>query len=130
LKKILVADVPQMDARYSAALGGWEIGFVRTLGQARQALAAARHDVVAIGVYFDDSRMFDFLRVLRADRVHGEVPVVCVRGRPGFAAVTTRTLETTVKALGADEFLDLLDSGDEAAASAALHAAVERLVKG
>jgi hypothetical protein len=53
-----------------------------------------------------------------------------VRGRPGFAAVTTRTLETTVKALGADEFLDLLDSGDEAAASAELHAAVERLVKG
>lgn len=129
MKKILVADVPQMDERYSAALAGWEIGFVRTLGQARQALAAARHDAVAIGVYFDDSQMFDLLRVLRADRVHGEVPIVCVRGRAGFAAVATRTLETTVKALGADEFLDLIDCGDDARASAALRGAVERLVK-
>jgi len=128
MKKILVADLPQMDARYSAALGGWEIGFVRTMGEARQALAAARYDLVAIGVYFDDSQMFDLVRALRADRIHGKVPVVCVRGRPGFATVTSRTLAVTIKALGADEFVDLLDSGDDEAANAALRAAVERLV--
>jgi DNA-binding response OmpR family regulator len=129
MKKILVADVPQMDARYSAALGGWEIGFVRTMGEARQALAAGRYDLMAIGVYFDDSQMFDLVRALRADRVHRRVPIVCVRGRPGFATVTSRTLAVTVKALGADEFVDLLDCGDDEAASAALRAAVEGLVK-
>ena len=51
-----------------------------------------------------------------------------MRGRPGFATVTSRTLAVTIKALGADEFVDLLDSGDDEAANAALRAAVERLV--
>jgi hypothetical protein len=128
MKKILVADVPQMDSRYAAALGGWEIAFVRTLGEARQALAAARYDLVAIGVYFDDSQMFDLVRALRADRVHGKVAIVCVRGRPGFATVTSRTLAVTLTALGADEFVDLLACGDDEAARVALRAAVERTV--
>ena len=125
---ILVADVPSMDGRYSAALAGWPLTFVRTMHEARSALAAKRCAAVVIGVYFDDSQMFDLVRALRADRVHGKVPIVCVRGRPGFAAVTSRTLAVTIKALGADEFVDLLDSGDDEAANAALRAAVERLV--
>jgi DNA-binding response OmpR family regulator len=130
MKKILVADVPQMDGRYSAAAAGWEIAFVRTVSEARQALAAKRYDLVAIGVYFDDSQMFDLVRALRSDDPQGEVPIICVRGRPGFTAITSRTLEVTVKALGADEFIDLLHFGDDAAGHAALRAAVERLIKG
>jgi DNA-binding response OmpR family regulator len=128
MKKILVADVPQMDGRYSAALAGWEVAFVRTMSQARQALAASRHDLVAIGVYFDDSQMFDLVRAIRSSRAHGEVPIVCVRARPGFTAVTTRTLEVTLTALGADQFIDLLHFGDEAAGNSALRTAVERLI--
>jgi hypothetical protein len=128
MKRILVADVPQMDARYSAALAGWEIAFARTMSEARQALGG-RHDLVAIGVYFDDSRMFDLVRVLRGDELHAGVPIVCVRGRPGFTAVTGRTLELTLKALTADEFIDLVHFGDDEAGNAALRAAVERLLR-
>ncbi len=125
MKKILVADVPQMDVRYTTALSGWQIGFVRTLAQARQALGCARHDLVALGVYFDDSQMFDLLRIVRADAAHARVPVVCVRGRPGFTAVSSLSLEIAVKALGADEFIELPagENGD-----GALRAAVERLI--
>jgi DNA-binding response OmpR family regulator len=130
MKKILVADVPQMDGRYAAALAGWEIAFVRTLSEARQALAAKRYDLVVTGVYFDDSQMFDLVRAIRSDDAHGELPIICVRGRPGFTAITSRTLEVTVKALAADEFIDLLHFGDDAAGNAALRAAVERLIKG
>jgi DNA-binding response OmpR family regulator len=129
MKKILVADVPQMDGRYSAALAGWEIAFVRTMSQARQALAASRPDLVAIGVYFDDSQMFDLVRAIRSSRTHGELPIVCVRARPGFTAVTTRTLEVTLTALGADQFIDLLHFGDDDAGNSALRAAAEGLVK-
>jgi DNA-binding response OmpR family regulator len=130
MKKILVADVPQMDVRYAAALAGWEIAFVRTMSEARHALAAERYDLVAIGVYFDDSQMFDLLRAIRSDNNHGKVPVVCVRGRPGFTAITSRTLEMTVKALAADDFIDLLHFGDDEAANAELRASVERLLSG
>ncbi len=128
-RKVLIADVPQMDGCYSAALAGWELAFVRTMTEARQALAAQGYALVVAGVYFDDSQMFDLLRMLRADDTHAEVPIVCVRGRPGFTAVTSRTLETTVKALGGDEFIDLVHYGDEAAAGAALREAAKRLVK-
>jgi DNA-binding response OmpR family regulator len=130
MKKILVADVPQMDGRYTAALAGWEVAFVRTMSEARQALAAQRYDLVAIGVYFDDSQMFDLVRGIRNGSVtHRQVPIVCVRGRPGFTAVTSRTLEVTVKALAADEFIDLLHFGDDPAGNAALRATVESYLK-
>ena len=128
MKKILVADVPPMDARYSAALAGWEVAFVRTMTEARGALAASRYDLVAIGVYFDDSQMFDLVRAIRSGRTHDEVPIICVRARTGFTAITTRTLEMTLTALGADEFIDVLPFGDDAG-NAALRSAAERLLK-
>jgi hypothetical protein len=129
MKKILVADVPQMDVRYAAALAGCECVLVRTMAEARAALVAVRFDLVAIGVYFDDSRMFDLVRAVRAHRAFGDVPIVCVRARSGFTAVRTRTLELTVKALAANEFIDLVNFGDDAAGNAALREAVERLLK-
>jgi response regulator of citrate/malate metabolism len=128
-RRILIADVPQMDGRYLAAFAGWGIAFVRTMSEAQQALAAQRYDLVAIGVYFDDSQMFDMLRAIRSGDTHGEVPIVCVRGRPGFTAITSRTLEVTVKALAADEFIDLLHFGDDEAGNAALRATAERLLR-
>ena len=129
MKKILVADVPQMDGRYSAAFAGWELAFVRSLQQAHQALDAGRCDLVVIGVYFDDSQMFDLLRYIRADEDHSEVPLICVRGQPGFTAVSGRTLELTCKALAADAFIDLLHFADEAAGNAALRAAASQFLK-
>jgi DNA-binding response OmpR family regulator len=129
MKKILVADVPQMDVRYAAALAGWQSVFVRTMGEAREALAAARYDLVAVGVYFDDSRMFDLVRSVRSDAAQASMPIVCVRGRSGFFAVRTRTLELTVKALAANEFMDLVNFGDDEAGNAALRETVERLLR-
>jgi len=130
MKRILVADLPQMDGRYAAAFAGWQVDLARTMGEACQALDSARYDLVAIGVYFDDSRMFDLVRIVRGDDSHAEVPILCVRGRPGFTAVTTRSLEVSLKALAADEFLDLLHFGDDDAGNAALRAAAARYFKG
>ena len=130
MKKILVADLPHMDGRYSAALAGWELAGVRTLSEACQALDAGPCDLVVIGAYFDDAQMFDLLRYIRADEAHSEVPVICVRGQPGFTAVSGRTLEMTCKALAADTFIDLLHFADEAAGNAALRAAASQFLKG
>ena len=124
METILVADVPSMDGRYAAALAGWPLTFVRTMSEARAALESRRCSLVVIGVYFDDSQMFDLVRFIRNDEIHNEVPIVCVRGSPGFTAVTTRTLEMAVKALSADAFVDLLHFDDEQAGDAALRAVV------
>ena len=129
MDKILVADLPSMDARYSAAFTGWPLVFVRSMEEASVALEAPHYDAIAIGVYFDDSQMFDLVRAIRSHEVHNEVPVLCVRGGPGFAAVTTRTLEIAVQALSADCFVDLLQFQDEKSGDAALRAALQRYVK-
>jgi DNA-binding response OmpR family regulator len=129
MDKILVADLPSMDARYSAAFTGWPLVFVRSMEEASAALEVPHYDAIAIGVYFDDSQMFDLVRAIRSHEVHNEVPVLCVRGGPGFAAVTTRTLEIAVQALSADCFVDLLQFQDEKSADAALRAALQRYVK-
>ena len=129
MDKILVADLPSMDARYSAAFTGWPLVFVRSMEEASAALEAPHYDAIAIGVYFDDSQMFDLVRAIRSHEVHNEVPVLCVRGGPGFAAVTTRTLEIAVQALSADCFIDLLQFQDEKSGEAALRAALQRYVK-
>jgi len=126
---ILIADVPSMDARYWTALGGWSLAFARTMDEARATLAAQRCAAVVIGVYFDGSQMFDLVRVIRADDFQNEVPIICVRGSPGYTAVTTRTLESALKALAADAFVDLLHFADEPSGDAALRAAVQRYLK-
>lgn len=130
MKKILVADVPHMDGRYAGAFGGWEVRYVRTMAEACQALVQARYDLVAAGVYFDDSQMFDLVRAIRQDERQPRVPVVCVRGHPGFTAVTSRTLEVAIRTLGADEFIDLVHFRDEAAGNAQLRAVAGRLMGG
>lgn len=129
MRAILVADVPSMDGRYAAALAGWPVRVVRSMRDARLALEAEQHSLVVIGVYFDDSRMFDLVRAVRNDDTHNEVPIVCVRGSPGYTAVTTRTLEMAVQALSADAFVDLLHYSDEASGDAALRAVVQRYLK-
>ena len=128
MDRILVADLPSMDARYSAAFTGWPLVFVRTMEEAGAALEAPHYDAIAIGVYFDDSQMFDLVRAIRGHELHNEVPILCVRGGPGFAAVTTRTLEIAVQALSADCFVDLLQFRDEKGGDAALRAALQRYV--
>jgi DNA-binding NtrC family response regulator len=127
MKKILVADVPHMDGRYGGAFGGCELRYVRTVAEACQALAQGAFDLVAVGVYFDDSQMFDLIRAIRQNYAAPGLPIICVRGHPGFTAVTTRTLEFAVKTLGANEFIDLVHFADEAAGNAALRAAADAL---
>jgi hypothetical protein len=107
-KKLLVADVPQVEARLALVLALERPVFVHTLVAALKALAADDYDLVLIGVHFDDSRMFDLLREVRVGSRNRAVPIVCYRLRPlRFAALSTQVIEVTVKALGALSFTDL-----------------------
>jgi len=121
-KKVLIADVPQVQARVAAVLVRERLVFVHTLAAALKALAGEDFDVVLIGMHFDDSRMFDLLREVRAGSRNGAVPVVCYRMRPlAFMALSTQVIEVTVKALGALSFIDLAslatdEDGNEALA--------------
>ena len=119
-KKVLVADVPDVQARVAAVLAQERLVFVHTLAAALKALAAEDFDLVLIGMHFDDSRMFDLLHAVRSGSRNGAVPILCYRLRPlAFMALSTQVIEVTVKALGALSFADLA-SHAEADGNAAL----------
>jgi DNA-binding NtrC family response regulator len=92
--KVLVADV----SRTAALLAGQDVTLARTMGEVRAALAAARYDVLVIGVRFDDSRMFDLLREVRGDARYRDLRVLCV--------IPSATLAPACRALQAETLLE------------------------
>lgn len=64
-------------------------------------------DVILCGVHFDDSRMFDMLRIAKADPRTRAVPFVCYRNLDtDLGPTVVEGLEISTKALGAAMFVD------------------------
>jgi hypothetical protein len=131
--RILVACDPHAYARLFAVLTGQELILTTTRPDADAALKGDGFDLVMIGVHFDESRMFDFLRHVRADDRYARVPVACFRGvvvpeaqaRLGMDAVGTAS-----RAMGADAFFDMVTFADDAPGNAAVRKIVEGLLAG
>src|SRR3954468_11838376 len=119
-KKILVADGQDIDARIGAILKPHELTFVRTLGEALRALERNDFDLLVIGVHFDESRMFDLLRQVRADERYRHKPVVCVASQRFDTPISLQGLEIATRALAASAFIDFARHGDYAAGNAAI----------
>ena len=130
-KKILVADVPELDARLIQLFGGERLFFVRALDEAIRTLERDDFDLLIISVHFDDSRMFDLLRQVRLDGRNKGIPIVCVR-EPGlgFTAISGNTLDVTCRALDANAFIDMPKIKDEDERNAVLKRTVDELLKG
>jgi hypothetical protein len=119
-KKVLVADVPEVQARVAAVLAQERVVFVHTLAAALAALGGDDFDLVLIGLHFDDSRMFDLVREVRSGSRNRAVPIVCWRMRPFAFPISMQVIEVTVKALGAQSFADLAAYASEEDGNAAL----------
>jgi PleD family two-component response regulator len=105
-KTVLVAD--HADPRLSAILSEHELAFVHTLDEAKATLAGRNFDLIAIGVHFDESRMFDLLRYVRWQERHRATPIVCLLTLDFTRqAIASEGVEIAVKALGGTAFLDL-----------------------
>ena len=118
-----------MDARLLGLLAGERLYLVRTLDEALRALEHEQFDLAVLSVHFDDSRMFDLLRQVRAQGRNKAIPVVCVR-EPGlgFTAISSHTLEVTCRALDADAFVDLAILKHEPERELALRSAIRALL--
>jgi CheY-like chemotaxis protein len=66
-------------------------------------------DLVLCGIHFDDSRMFDLLRYVKADPTMRGVPFLCFRDRASELAPTLfESLDIACRALGGVGFVDLI----------------------
>ena len=93
---------------FRAALGNdAEIVEAETLEQAVAHLTKENEPrLVCCTVYFDESRMFDLLRWIRAERAH--IPVVCARAMPkDITKISMEAVKIAVNALGARSFIDV-----------------------
>jgi CheY-like chemotaxis protein len=129
-KRILVADTSESDRRLSAILAGQDVMFARTIGEAQRLLAQQQFDLVMIGVHFDDSRMFDLVRHVRAGGHHAGKPVACVRSHRfiSAAAISLEGLEIAARALACNIFLDLTKYPDGAHGNAEVRKLLDALL--
>ena len=110
---VLIANIPEGDARLRECLSSQRLRFVHTMREALLAMQDEEFDLVVVGLHFDESRMFELLLHIRSlDDAHG-MPVVCVHTVERNMPPGIRTnIEVAAMALGAMAFLDLRGEGE------------------
>jgi hypothetical protein len=108
-QKVLAAFPPLAIPHLERVLGG-SVGFlpVHSLSQAKALLQSNADDIslVACGVHFDESRMFDLLRYVRES--FPRIPVVCCRVlEMASARISIQPIALSAASLGAVTFFDL-----------------------
>ena len=128
MAKILVAASSEPRALLERILAGHEISCPDTLEKAEQLLREGNFDLIVCTVFFDESRMFDLLRLAKSTPEWRRVPFVCARLRRYVldAPIAREGVAFTCKALGAAAYLDVADY--QADPDRGMRAAIQRLL--
>lgn len=118
MAKVLVAIRPQ-DADLMHRVFGDEIDVIScmTLAEAQAALDT-QPAMIACGVHFDDGRMFDLLKLVKAHPQFSDIPFWGVLRDDGLlSSAITRGIRTAMKSMGANGLVKLpqpqpADDGD------------------
>jgi hypothetical protein len=109
-RRILVADnAESFDVLRAALTSNFVLHRVDTVDQARRALADPT-SLVICGCHFDEGRMYDLLRHLKATPGLKHLPFVAVRCVEGelLDDALYESVKIAVRALGGNSFVDLL----------------------
>jgi hypothetical protein len=108
---ILVAASPEPAEIVKRILAGHELYCVETMAQAEQFLREKPFHLIICTIAFDESRMFDFLRLAKSMPESRLIPFVCARVRSYILRSPTafESAAFTCQALGAEAFLDIAD---------------------
>ena len=109
--KILVAASPEPRAILERILAGHELFCAEAMAQAQQFLGERTFDLIVCTIVFDESRMFDFLRLAKSRLEWQGIPFVCARLRSYIlrSRVALESVAFTCRALGAEAFLNVAD---------------------
>jgi hypothetical protein len=109
-RRILVADLPDSFEVFRRALtSAFELTHAATFDDAKSALMDPPALVVC-GCHFDEGRMYDLLRFLKAAPGLDHIPFIAVRCVPGelLDDALYESVKIAVRALGGNAFVDLL----------------------
>jgi CheY-like chemotaxis protein len=126
-KRILVA---VGDAgRLERILGGHELTVAASVDQAKDELQAHEFAMVILGVHFDESRMFELLRLVRTYKANELTPVVCMLTTESrLSDVALEGIDHAAKAMLANAFLNLNKFPDDAAGNARVRRIIDYLI--
>jgi hypothetical protein len=119
MKKLLIAIRPDDIQMMSDALGSeFDVVVCTSFTQAKSSLTE-NIDLVACGLHFDEGKMFDLLRYVKADEKLKSIPFFCVKGVGGeLSPAIFQSIKIATKTMGADGFIDISERrrkyGDEA----------------
>lgn len=106
--RILVADTPESVEVFRHTLtSSFDLAPASTFDAARAALEP-RPALVVCGCHFDEDRMYDLLRLIKAAPALGNLPFLAVRCLEGELEDTLyESVKIAVRALGGNAFVDL-----------------------
>jgi CheY-like chemotaxis protein len=128
MARILVAASPEPRAIVERILAGYDLFFAETMVQAEQFLHERTFDLIICTIAFDESKMFDFLRVAKSRPEWQPIPFVCARVRRYILRSTTAVAAAafTCRELGAAAFLDI--AGYQVHPEREMREAIDRLL--
>jgi hypothetical protein len=111
MARILVAASSEPREILDRILAGHELSCPQTLNEAEKMLRERHFDLIVCTVFFDESRMFDLLRMAKSQPGSKAITFVCVRLRQHVldSRIAREGVAFTCKALGAAAFLDVAD---------------------
>ena len=111
MARVLIAASPEPGAIVEQILAGHVLTLARTVAQATQGLRTQGFDLIICTIMFDDSRMFDLLRLAKSEREWTRIPFVCVRARATILRepIALEAVGFACRELGAAAFLNITD---------------------
>jgi CheY-like chemotaxis protein len=111
MAKILVAASAEPRAFLERVLAGHEFFCAETLARAAQLLGEQSFDLIICTIVFDESKMFDLLRLAKSMPERQRIPFVCARVMTHILRSPTarKAAAFTTRELGAEAFLDVAD---------------------
>ena len=111
MARILVSASPEPSAIVERILARHELTCAETIVVAEQCLCEKTFDLIVCTIAFDESRMFDLLRLAKSTPEWKRIPFVVARVRLYIlrSASVLRSTAFTCGALGAEAFLDIAD---------------------
>lgn len=121
--RTLVAAAPRSVEPIERALGAeHHITITNTLSHAKQLLTESTDstELIVCGLYFDESRMFDLLRYVKADEKLRAIPFIAIKATdPALSRTLHQSIEIACGALGAEKFVELTEWEEHYGAEAA-----------
>lgn len=111
MAKILIAASPEPRAILERILAAHDLFCADTMARAEQFLRERTFDLIICTVVFDESKMFDFLRIAKSTSEWQRIPFVCARIRGNIlrSQAAQQAAAVTSRELGATAFLNITD---------------------